>query len=296
MPNSERFKAKVRNAREESEMAPQDPDPIPGFDDFGHIKLQSVINCRDLGGLPTADGKRIKKRMLLRSGQLHDATAEDMHQLTRMHDLAYDIDLRADYEVSSDPDPLPLMQGIEYVNLPALSDGAIGFSGLKHFGSDLRNMTQFAKDPVSVVEGLYPKCIHGEYGIKAYSSFLDHLISEHEGATLWHCTQGKDRTGIAAILVEYILGVPGEYILQDYLATNLFIKPWIDKSISVMMNNPVLKRIGLDFEAYAYANLIYVNAMLDTVEQSYGGMNNYIERILGFGPEKQELMREMYLE
>lgn len=282
--------------REAVTCAPTEPEPIPDFPRFGLISLQGVINCRDLGGLPTSDGRRIRKRRLIRSACLHDATAEDMKQLIRMHDLEYVIDLRAEYELDAEPDPLPLMRGIEYVDLPALSDGAIGFSGLKHIGSDIKTMRAFAKDPFEVVRGLYPKCILGEFGIRAYSRFLNDLLTAKEGASLWHCTQGKDRTGIAALLVEYSLGVSMEYIQRDYLATNLYIKPWMDKMSAMMRHNIMLRSIGIDLEAYSYANLCYLDAALETVRDNYGSLDNYLDKALDFDADKRALLREMYLE
>ena len=276
--------------------APETPEPIDGFARFGHVSLQGVLNCRDLGGLPAEQGKRVRKRRLLRSAALHDATAEDMKQLVRMHDLEYVIDLRAEYEVESEPDPLPLMTGIEYVNLPALSDDAIGFSGLKNIVSDMKMMTRFAKDPVDTIKELYVKCVLGEYGKRAYTTFLHDLLKTTEGASLWHCTQGKDRTGVAALLVEYSLGVPMEYIKRDYLATNLFIKPWIDKMNSLMRNKVLLAGLGIDLEAYTYAHPTYFETALQTICDNYGSIDNYLTRALDFDADKRAKLRELYLE
>lgn len=282
--------------REAAACAPASPEPIEGFGRFGHVPLQGVINCRDLGGMPAADGRRIRKRRLLRSADLHDATAEDMKQLVRMHDLEYVVDLRADYEVESAPDPIPLMTGIEYVHLPALSDDAIGFSGLKNIVNDVRMLSRFSKDPVETIEELYYKCVLGEYGMRAYGRFLDDLLTSAEGASLWHCTQGKDRTGIAAMLVECSLGVPMDYIRRDYLATNLFIKPWVDKMNSLMRNKVLVGGLGVDLEAYTYANMCYFDKAMDTIADSYGTLDNYLTRALDFEPDKRVKLQELYLE
>lgn len=271
------------------------PTPVRGFPKFGYIPLSGVINCRDLGGMPAADGKRIKKRRLLRSAALHDATAEDVKQLVRMHDLEYIIDLRAEYELEKEPDPLPLLQGVEYVNLPALSDGAIGFTGLKHFGGDMRFMMQYVKDPYQSVQDLYPKCLLGEFGLRAYSKFLADLLEESSGATLWHCTQGKDRTGVAAVLVEWSLGVPLDVIRNDYLATNLYIEPWVNRAKS-LLSIKLLHKLGADVEAYAYASPCYFDTIFRTVNESFGSLDNYLEKALDFGPDKQAKLRELYLE
>ncbi len=281
--------------RKVEENAPVEPEPIPRFEKFGFVSLQEVLNCRDLGGMPTEDGRRIKKRKLIRSAALHDATAEDMKQLVRMHDLTYVIDLRAEYELEKEPDPLPLMRDIEYINLPALSDDAIGFSGLKDFAHDMKYMRKFTHDPFETIRELYLKCVLGEYGIAAYKRFLNDLLFEGNGATLWHCTQGKDRTGLAALFVEYSLGVAPKDIRKDYLATNLFIRPWVDK-MNDLMRIKFLRGLGADIEAYAYANMQYLDAALEAICDNYGSLDNYITRALDFDHEKRRKLQDIYLE
>lgn len=277
---------------------PPGPRPIPGFEKFGYITTQGILNCRDLGGMPTVDGRRIKKRRLIRSGDLHDATVADMKQLIRMHDLEYVIDFRAPFEVEDEPDPLPLMEGIEYVDLPALSDNAIGFTGLKkgQMFSDMKALKTFSEDPFEYVREMYRKCILGECGHKAYSTFLNDLLKAKEGASLWHCTQGKDRTGVASILVEVSLGVSMENIRRDYLATNMFTKSWVDKMTSLMRNKILIGGLGVDLDAYTYAFMGYMNTALDTIMDSYGSIGNYLAKGLDFGPDKQEMLRHLYLE
>ena len=62
----------------------------------------------------------------------------------------------------------------------------------------------------------YQDLVTTEEGIKAYQNFFKTLL-EYDGAILWHCSQGKDRAGLAAFFLEYILGVPMEECIKDYL-------------------------------------------------------------------------------
>ena len=67
---------------DEEESSPLDmPEPIPGFPEFGHIPFEGLHNTRDLGGMPTADGRAIVPAKLLRSGALHKATEQDLARL-----------------------------------------------------------------------------------------------------------------------------------------------------------------------------------------------------------------------
>lgn len=275
---------------------PTDPHSIPGFSKFGYMNLKGVDNARDLGGIPTEDGRRIKRRRLMRSGDLHDATSADMKQLIRMHDLEYVVDFRTPAEVEQKRDPLPMMQGIEYVNLPVLTERAIGIGGLNTLGADSRTVKEFLTKPYEVIQGLYPKCVLGETGIATYSRFLNDLLMAKEGATLWHCTQGKDRTGLAAVLVEYSLGVPMQYIKNDYLATNLFIRGWVDRMKRFLSDMHIARGLDNEIEAYGYASMCYLDAGFAAIKGAFGSLDNYLEKALDFGRDKQRKLQELYLE
>lgn len=277
-------------------LMPEIPEPIPGFPDFGYFKLQGVLNNRDLGGMPAYRGHRIKKRKLLRSGDLHDATTEDVKQLINMHDMECIIDLRTSAEVEAEPDPMPLLHGVEYKHLPALPQNAIVAVAKGRFTGDARLAKEFATRPFEVITGLYTKAILGELGMKTYSDFLHTLLQNTDGATLWHCTQGKDRTGIAAILVEYCLGVPMEDINRDYLATNLFVEAWMRRMSKLLRKTPFARGIDEDLAAYAYAHQMYFDAAFKVIKATFGSMDNYLANILDFGPEKQAALREIYLD
>lgn len=274
---------------------PTNPNTVPGFTDFGHMNLQGVCNARDLGGMPAAKGKHIAKRRLMRSGDLHDATSSDVSQLIDMHDMECIVDFRTDSEVESKPDPKPLLHGIEYRHLPVLPQSAIVSVSKGHVTGDARLAKEFRNHPFETITGLYTKAILGELGMNAYKEFLHGLLRHTQGATLWHCTQGKDRTGIAAILVEYCLGVPMEYIHDDYLATNLFIGGWIERMQRFLSDKPFARGLDSDIEAYAYASDCYFDAAFEAINGVFGGIENYLDKILDFGPAKRAQLQEMYL-
>lgn len=276
--------------------APVNPEPIPGMKDFGNIKMQGVVNARDLGGMPTADGRRIARRRLLRSGDLHEASASDMSQLIEMHDMECVIDFRTDAEVEASPDPKPLMHGVEYMRLQVFPQSLIVSLSRMPDSGEAKLAREFSAHPYEVIQNIYRKCLLGEMGMSAYTAFLDTLLRSEGGATLWHCTQGKDRTGIAAILVEHALGVPEEYIHDDYLATNLFIRSWIEKITNFLSSRRLARSIDDDIRAYVFASDCYYKTVMDVVNGMFGSMDNYLTRALDFGPEKREKLREMYLQ
>ena len=79
------------------------PEPIPGFNEFGHIPLEKLHNTRDLGGLPAADGRRIRPAQLLRSGCLHKASEQDIATLLADYRLEGVVDFRTAVEAAKSP-------------------------------------------------------------------------------------------------------------------------------------------------------------------------------------------------
>ena len=200
------------------------PEPIPGFPEFGHIPFEGLHNTRDLGGMPTADGRTIAPAKLLRSGALHKASEQDLARLVGDYDLAGVIDFRTQLERDKEPDPRELMEGVVFYDFPALSGETIGITHGAGVAQDLKTFASYNAGPHELVCGMYPQILLDEAGRVAYTSFLGVLLEGDGGAYLCHCTEGKDRAGLGAVIVERALGVPEAYVRADYLATNLFVR------------------------------------------------------------------------
>lgn len=79
---------------------------------------------------------------------------------------------------------------------------------------------------------IYKEIITSDFSNQAYARFLNTLLEDVGGATLWHCSAGKDRAGFATILVLYILEFDVETILEDFLATNIFYQERVEELVS----------------------------------------------------------------
>lgn len=275
---------------------PAIPDEIPGFPHFGHIELRHIPNARDLGGMPAADGKRIARARLIRSGDLHGASEEDRKVLVDDHSLRRVVDFRTKAEREGQPDPVDDMPDVSFHDLPVFTQAALGITHEGGAKGDLAALSAFMDDPFSQVEKLYGTSLLGDEGMRAYGAFLEILLAAPEGATLWHCTEGKDRAGLASVLVEYALGVPMEYIRADYLATNVFARKAAEKILDALARHGVLKGIDVDMDAIMYANMNYLDSALAAVDEKYGSMDAYLEQALGIGANEVAELRAMYLE
>ena len=203
---------------------------------------RNVLNLRDLGGLPLPDSKgQTPHGLYLRSGKLSVLTPEECKKLCQEYHIACVIDLRTPIEAQEFPDPLP--DGVEYKLISLLKDSAIGITHER--GSDamtiirnLRKQPEELKKMIPDFPSLYEQVVTDEYS----RGQLDQVVAvlrknAAEGkCTLFHCTAGKDRTGIVSMALLKSYGVSDEDIILDYMRTNRYaFWPTIKKCIGVLM-------------------------------------------------------------
>lgn len=272
------------------------PEGIPGFAAFGHIDCKGLPNTRDLGGMPTADGRHIREGRLIRSGALHHATNEDLRILEDAHGLVRVVDLRTDLERTHDPDPKDRLRiGTVFYDLPVFEAQALGITHESDVLGDIRLFAEYNDGPHKAVEAIYPQAVLGDDGVRAYGDFLRLLLAAEEGATLWHCTEGKDRAGLAAVLVELALGVPEAYVRADYLATNLFVRTRAERALDALAHHRIAREVDADVDALFYAYPAYLDAAWEAVEKRFGSWDRYMDEALEFGEADREQLRNLYL-
>ncbi len=168
------------------------------------IVMDGPTNFRDLGGYPTEDGSMTRWGRVFRSDGLHDLSDDD-HRRLRELGVTIVFDLRSEGEVQSAPDRLPA--DIEHVHLPMSSDVAQQRSMLQRIIDG--DLPKFDEDDMS--EG-YLRMLEG---------FPEHLARMVTAVAdgkrvLFHCTAGKDRTGITAMTLLGLVDVAEAHILDDY--------------------------------------------------------------------------------
>jgi protein-tyrosine phosphatase len=262
------------------------------------IQLQALPNVRELGGIVTMDGRRIKTNTLLRSGSLNAATAADLDTL-RQHGVKQIIDLRTDKELRQSPNPI--FEGVRTYHLPILTESTAGITREENAAQDFLQMMfpHLQADPdfsIRYLESLYANFVLDERILTHYAKFMELLLNNPDGATLWHCTAGKDRTGFATLLVLEALGVDRDTILEDYLLTNRCLeaddRALIEK-LDKQYNSPELKQ-GLTLLFTARKE--YLETVYQTVEENYGKFEVFLEQGIQMGKDKIEALRGRYLE
>lgn len=228
-----------------------------------------ISNLRDLGGITGAGNRKIRKGMLFRSASLCDALPEGLKGISTV------IDVRTPEEILEKPDKC---YEAEYLRFPAFVLSAAGIS--REQGSDAKEIAGMAD--------LY-RAIVREHADRLRDILL--AIMEHDfasGAVLWHCSEGKDRTGIVAALVLNLLGASREAITEDYLKTNIINLPKAER-----IQDEVMKTHGPEAAGQAYRSYIadreYLSAALDEME------GDYISSRLGIDGKAVERFRDMLL-
>ncbi|MEV7441492.1 tyrosine-protein phosphatase [Streptomyces sp. NPDC091204] len=234
------------------------------------IKLDGAVNFRDAGGYRTTTGQWVKMGEIYRSDALNKLTANDLAKLERLR-VKTVFDLRMEDERTKDADKVPA--GATYVVADV-------FAGSGSFQTLPKTPDEAVKAMVDAEKAM----VGGDGGKKAYTQVFDGIRNDRSRSVLFHCTAGKDRTGWANASLLTALGVPGETVMADYLASNDYRKAADD---AVLSHLPAQ-------QAAVYKPLLdvrpeYLDSGYDEVEATYGSFDRYLKD--GLGIDSRELRR-----
>ncbi len=139
-----------------------------------------------------------------------------------------------------------------------------------------------------VVAGLMEELYRGLINDQAhrFAELFEHLL-QADAPVLFHCTAGKDRTGVAAALVLLALGVPRDSVLQDFLLTNQFFE------------RPTLRHSEFPVEALEVlfgVRQSFLHAALHAVDEDHGGVQRYLSHRLHLSDAALQTLAARYLE
>ncbi len=260
--------------------------------------FEGIVNARDLGGIRIGE-KTVKSGLLLRTGHLHDATQSDCTRLREEFHLKRIFDFRSEPEAQLQPDPD--ISGASYLLLPTLDTSAEKLSGeaipegmwvnLEKHIVRLSFMNLFQEKG----RELYPSLAFSEFSQLQYATFLNLILETEDGAVLWHCSQGKDRTGMGAALILTALGADRETILRDFDRSNDTYRPLVKKlcaEVEAAGGGETEKEVVRAFMGVSVRNFDHT---LDLIEKNWGSLQLYLEEQMEIGPEECARLQERYL-
>lgn len=239
------------------------------------LPLEGASNFRDLGGYPGHGGRPVRWRTLFRSDHLGALTPADFGALRRIG-LARALDFRGATERAAAPYELPGIAQYALEIEPTVVQRM----------QDLSSLGQRLSAPVvgELMRELYRGLVNDQS--HRYAELFAHLI-ETDGPLVFHCTAGKDRTGLAAALVLFALGVPREIVMQDYLLTNeVYLRPPLPADPELAEALAVLWRVEAGF----------LEGALQAIDRDHGGVERFLEARLGLDRAARDLLAQRYLE
>ncbi|HZX38843.1 MAG TPA: tyrosine-protein phosphatase [Streptomyces sp.] len=255
-------------------------------------ELAGVRNFRDVGGLPTADGRRVRHGLLFRSGHLAHATESDASFLGTLglHTI-FDFRNAADMRLEGPDVELP---GVRNVNLP-LTDPADGAEFWKMVrDGDLDQLRSILSDGQAAgrMSASYRTIVTQR---TAEHSKVLHALAEDSVPALMHCAAGKDRAGLSVAVSLLAIGVEREAIEADYLKSNdphrRYLVRRSDNS-PAGMSPEVMELLSPLFDARAE----YLSAAFEAIEQTWGTTERYLTEGLKVSPQTRERLRDRLID
>lgn len=256
------------------------------------IPLFNTHNFRDLGGYQTTDGQTVKWGQIFRSDKLSLLSTDDQKQLTGLN-IHTDIDLRSAEETSAAPDLLP--HQIKYLANPVfqrdVTDSSKSVGGLSE---ELHTDPQAGRKHMQEV---YHDMMSSPHAANAFRIIFEQLLTvPADQGILFHCTAGKDRTGMSAYLVLRALGVSPEDAKKDYLLTNTALKNFLNGRRAMLRAANYSATLIDNYTALWTADPSYLAAARQTIKNQYGGINHYLHQALQLTDNDLKDLRQLYLE
>ena len=252
------------------------------------IAIATAPNLRDLGGWPTADGRRTRSGVVYRSAELSRLHGEDLAAFVEL-DVDTVFDLRTAAEVAGQPDALP--EDTRRVTLDVLADAQHAAPAeLQRIFEDPSKANEYLREgqAETYFERAYRAFVTLPSAREAYASLFE-AIATADSPVLFHCATGKDRTGWATAVLFLLCGVPEEHMWEEYLLTNTellpALQPWLDQ-FEAAGGDPALLVPVLGVQES------YLAAALDEMRTTYGSVEAYVIEGLGVSPETVAALRE----
>ncbi len=256
------------------------------------LPLEGADNFRDLGGLPAADGKRIRWGQFYRADKLTELTADDLAYLGSL-DLRSVVDLRSEQEVASAPDVLPKGlngQDVNYVHMPIYNEAedTTDIKGRIMAGT-------FGRDEADNLLVEVNRLLASREAYR-FQAFVDLIQDPQQVPVVYHCTSGKDRTGFATYLLLHTLGVDSAMVFNDYLMSNYYRFDRNRRNLRKINLAQYVKKVDPEvLKPLMLVDPAYLQAAVSEIETQYGTVDSFLVKEYGLTKERKEALRERYL-
>ncbi|BCH21210.1 tyrosine-protein phosphatase [Mesorhizobium sp. L-8-3] len=224
------------------------------------LRLQGAHNIRDLGGYAVADGNETKWRAALRGDGLARLSAGDRAMLLG-EGLRTVIDLRSRHERQAEPNPFEGHPNVWFHNIPLFGalapiEAAKGAVGRFDMAARYREAIDHCQDQIAQV--------------------ISTIASADDGVVLFHCSAGKDRTGIIAALLLSLAGVDDDTIVEDYVLTAAVAAPLLERLRAEAIGRGGSAEL---VDSFLTSEPETMRGLLTHIAQAHGGTAAYLSAI-----------------
>jgi protein-tyrosine phosphatase len=229
--------------------------------------FKSLLNFRDIGGIPAAGDKKVKTGLIFRSANPDRIGRKDIEKL-RSFNIRTIIDLRSPNELSK-----------RFVSIDHAEKLTLPLDFQMKTRERLRPVI-YRKDAQPLIaeisNDLYLEIL--DASVPVIGQVMEILASPGTTPVLIHCQAGKDRTGIITAVILLALGVERSLIIDDFMKSNEALLPFFKKLFRI--------RKIISFGFFPYSNMVYavtvkqrnIESILGRIDTRYGGIESFIKK------------------
>lgn len=252
------------------------------------MKNLNISNFRDISGYMNSDGKVMKKNKIFRGASLHSISLDEAKYMYEELGIRYILDYRDEKEANSKKDVL--FEGMIYKRISALITSDKRFKGFD-FGELLSKGMD--KDNLEfMLAYLRNGYANMPFNNPAYHKLFDLLLRD-DGNIYFHCSAGKDRTGISAFLIMVALGMSEEDAIKEYLLSNKYLESFVTRFYEE-------HHIPLEYKKFAdlllYVNKDSIMLTIKSIKDKYNSYYEFLEKEYSVDETKRNILKSIYCE
>lgn len=236
------------------------------------LPMEGGYNFRDLGGIRTKNGRHVKWGKLFRADDMSNLTDGDLNYLASIP-ITSVIDFRALSETRRAPDKLPHTARFTYPI--TITPGNLSTEGIQ--ANMLKQNIDIHMKQMNRLLVSDPACI------RAFRILFAIIQNNLSAPLVFHCSAGKDRTGMATALILFALGVDEETVIQDYLMSKQYLE---DKYAAFIAKYPKT-------ESLFTVKRMFIHAAINQIKREHGSIQDFLVKVLKVDVQK---MKWLYLD
>jgi protein-tyrosine phosphatase len=233
----------------------------------------SAANARDVGGFRTRSGATVRTGIAYRSNALNTLTDADKQTMIA-HRIGTVIDLRSPNEVAANPDGLP---PVAYIRRPIWNSGDDFYLAVNRIiagGPAAQQAALGDGGAAKLMRDYYRWMITSPVSRSALAQTMRDVASSPT-PVLFHCTSGKDRTGLLSAVILTAVGVDEQTVRRDYLASNTHLEAGNRAQMAYLVEKGLVADPAL-FAPILGVQRDFLDASFDQMRRSYGSFDRFL--------------------